>query len=280
MILDFPYTVSDEEALERLHALTDYWLAKHSVRARWEGPEVFFNGKVKGVKFDGTVVVGGKKVHADVNVGFLAEKIGGKAYVQRKLADYLGPANTLAELKARATAAKVFVNHCIAQHLEGKLDVPTACMAKLWLTELQGEVVDKCLQLHGGSGYINDYPIARMFRDSRVSRIFGGSNEIMKMVIARSMDSGRGRRTTGFTISPAARLPALPPIATVCRRELVRIRARICASGSSTPEPSPRARRCQAACSTGTAIAGSSRASFRPRRQSTPVITRNSSRAT
>ena len=101
--------------------------------------------------------------------------------------DFQNTQFTLAELKARATAAKVFVNHCIAQHLEGKLDVPTACMAKLWLTELQGEVVDKCLQLHGGSGYINDYPIARMFRDSRVTRIFGGSNEIMKMVIARSM---------------------------------------------------------------------------------------------
>jgi len=101
--------------------------------------------------------------------------------------DFQNTQFTLAELKARATAAKVFVNHCIAQHLEGKLDVPTACMAKLWLTELQGEVVDKCLQLHGGSGYINDYPIARMFRDSRVSRIFGGSNEIMKMVIARGM---------------------------------------------------------------------------------------------
>ena len=101
--------------------------------------------------------------------------------------DFQNTQFTLADLKARATAAKVFVNHCIAQHLEGKLDVPTACMAKLWLTELQGEVVDKCLQLHGGSGYINDYPIARMFRDSRVSRIFGGSNEIMKMVIARGM---------------------------------------------------------------------------------------------
>ena len=101
--------------------------------------------------------------------------------------DFQNTQFTLAELKARATAAKVFVNHCIAQHLEGKLDVPTACMAKLWLTELQGEVVDKCLQLHGGSGYINDYPIARMFRDSRVTRIFGGSNEIMKMVIARGM---------------------------------------------------------------------------------------------
>ena len=101
--------------------------------------------------------------------------------------DFQNTQFTLAELKARGTAAKVFVNDCIAKHLEGKLDVPTACMAKLWLTELQGEVVDKCLQLHGGSGYINDYPIARMFRDSRISRIYGGSNEIMKMVIARSM---------------------------------------------------------------------------------------------
>ena len=101
--------------------------------------------------------------------------------------DFQNTQFTLADLKARGTAAKIFVNGCIAKHLEGKLDVPTACMAKYWLTELQGEVVDKCLQLHGGAGYINDYPIARMYRDSRISRIFGGSNEIMKMVIARSM---------------------------------------------------------------------------------------------
>lgn len=94
---------------------------------------------------------------------------------------------TLAELAARGTAARVFVNHCIAQHLEGKLDVPTACMAKLMVTDLQSEVVDKCLQFHGGAGYINDYPIARMYRDTRIARIFGGSNEIMKMVIARAM---------------------------------------------------------------------------------------------
>jgi len=101
--------------------------------------------------------------------------------------DFQNTQFTLADLKARGTAAKIFVNDCVAKHLEGKLDVPTACMAKYWVTELQGEVVDKCLQLHGGSGYINDYPIARMFRDSRISRIYGGSNEIMKMVIARSM---------------------------------------------------------------------------------------------
>lgn len=101
--------------------------------------------------------------------------------------DFQNTQFTLADLKARGTAARIFVNDCIAKHLEGKLDVPTACMAKYWVTELQGEVVDKCLQLHGGSGYINDYPIARMYRDSRVSRIYGGSNEIMKMVIARSI---------------------------------------------------------------------------------------------
>ena len=91
-----------------------------------------------------------------------------------------------ADLKARGTAAKVFLNDCIAKLLRGELDVTTASIAKYWLTELQGEVVDKCLQLHGGWGYINEYPIAKMFRDSRITRIFGGSNEIMKMVIARS----------------------------------------------------------------------------------------------
>ena len=105
----------------------------------------------------------------------------------QQIADFQNTQFVLADLKAKGTAAKIFVNDCIAKHLKGELDVPTACMAKYWVTELQGEVVDKCLQLHGGAGYINDYPIARMFRDSRITRIFGGSNEIMKMVIARSM---------------------------------------------------------------------------------------------
>ncbi|PKP95270.1 MAG: acyl-CoA dehydrogenase, partial [Alphaproteobacteria bacterium HGW-Alphaproteobacteria-15] len=74
-----------------------------------------------------------------------------------------------------------------AKLLRGELDVATASMAKYWVTELQGEVVDKCLQLHGGAGYINEYPIAKMYRDARITRIFGGSNEVMKMLIARSM---------------------------------------------------------------------------------------------
>jgi acyl-CoA dehydrogenase len=101
--------------------------------------------------------------------------------------DFQNTQFVLADLKARGTAARIFVNDCIARHLKGELDVTTACMAKYWVTELQSEVVDKCLQLHGGSGYINEYPIARMYRDSRIARIYGGSNEIMRMVIARSI---------------------------------------------------------------------------------------------
>lgn len=101
--------------------------------------------------------------------------------------DFQNTQFVLADLKAKGTAARVFVNDCIKKLLDGELDVATASMAKYWVTELQSEVVDKCLQLHGGWGYINDYPIARMYRDTRVARIYGGSNEIMKMLIARSM---------------------------------------------------------------------------------------------
>lgn len=93
----------------------------------------------------------------------------------------------LAELYAKARVVRGFVNDCIGQAIAGTLDNTTSAIAKLQATETEGEVVDQCLQLHGGYGYINDYPIARMFRNSRVSRIYGGSSEIMKMIIARSL---------------------------------------------------------------------------------------------
>lgn len=93
----------------------------------------------------------------------------------------------LAECKTEATVAKVFVQHCIDLHLRGKLDATMASMAKLWLTDKQCEIVDECLQLFGGYGYMNEYPIARMYADSRVQKIYGGTNEIMKLLIARSL---------------------------------------------------------------------------------------------
>ncbi len=119
----------------------------------------------------------------DVTVDYVKQR---KAFGQT-IWDFQNTQFTLADLKARGTAARVFVNDCIAKLLKGELDVATASMAKYWVTELQSEVVDKCLQFHGGAGYINDYPIARMYRDTRIARIYGGSNEIMKMLIARSM---------------------------------------------------------------------------------------------
>jgi acyl-CoA dehydrogenase len=93
----------------------------------------------------------------------------------------------LAECKTEATVAKVFCQYCVEQHLRGKLDATLASMAKLWLSEMQCKIVDECLQLHGGYGYMNEYPIARMYADSRVQRIYGGTNEIMKILIARSL---------------------------------------------------------------------------------------------
>ena len=93
----------------------------------------------------------------------------------------------LAECKTEATVAKVFCNHCMDLHLAGKLDATMASMAKLYLTEAQCRIVDECLQLHGGYGYMNEYPIARMYADSRVQKIYGGTNEIMKLLIARSL---------------------------------------------------------------------------------------------
>lgn len=115
------------------------------------------------------------------------EYVKGRKAFGQTIWDFQNTQFVLADLKARGTAAKVFLNDCIAKLLRGELDVTTASIAKYWLTELQGEVVDKCLQLHGGWGYITEYPIAKMYRDSRITRIFGGSNEIMKMLIARSM---------------------------------------------------------------------------------------------
>jgi len=93
----------------------------------------------------------------------------------------------LAELKTEVTIARVFVDHCLDRHLRGELDSVTASMAKYWVTDLQCRVIDECLQLHGGAGYMLEYPIAQMYRDARAQRIYGGTNEIMKVLIARGL---------------------------------------------------------------------------------------------
>ncbi|WP_426029498.1 acyl-CoA dehydrogenase family protein [Caulobacter sp. DWP3-1-3b2] len=101
--------------------------------------------------------------------------------------DFQNTQFVLAECKTEATVAKVFVNHCTERHLKGELDAATASMAKYWVSDLENKIVDRCLQLFGGYGFMNEYPIARMYRDSRVQRIYGGTNEIMKLLIARTL---------------------------------------------------------------------------------------------
>jgi acyl-CoA dehydrogenase len=97
---------------------------------------------------------------------------------------------TLAELQTEVQVAQVFVDRCTSLLLEKKLDTATASMAKYWCSDLQCKVLDACVQLHGGYGYMWEYPVARAWADARVQRIYGGTNEIMKEVIARSMGLG------------------------------------------------------------------------------------------
>jgi len=93
----------------------------------------------------------------------------------------------LAERKTEAMIGRVFVDWCIERLIAGELDTVTASMAKWWCSQKQVETVDECLQLHGGYGYMQEYPISRMFVDARIQKIYGGTNEIMKLLIARSL---------------------------------------------------------------------------------------------
>jgi acyl-CoA dehydrogenase len=94
----------------------------------------------------------------------------------------------LAECQTLATIARCFVDECIGRAMRDELDNATSAMAKWWVSDTVGKVVDECLQLFGGYGYMNEYPIARLYVDQRVGRIYGGSNEVMKELIARAME--------------------------------------------------------------------------------------------
>ena len=93
----------------------------------------------------------------------------------------------LAEIATQARVARGFLDRCIEEQVAGTFDSDTAAMAKWWITDLQQKVIDECVQLHGGYGYMNEYLVCRMFADSRVQRIYGGTNEIMKELISRSI---------------------------------------------------------------------------------------------
>ncbi|MBR0938599.1 acyl-CoA dehydrogenase family protein [Bradyrhizobium jicamae] len=105
----------------------------------------------------------------------------------KPLLEFQNTAFKLAERKTEAMIARVFVDWCVERLVAGDLDTVTASMAKWWCSQKQVETADECLQLHGGYGYMQEYPISRMFIDSRIQKIYGGTNEIMKLLIARSL---------------------------------------------------------------------------------------------
>ena len=116
-----------------------------------------------------------------------------KEYVRERkafgkpVAEFQNTRFKLAEMATEIQVGRVFVDRCLELHLDKKLDVPTAAMLKYWGTDLQCKVIDECVQLHGGYGYMWEYPIARAWADSRVQRIYAGTNEIMKEIISRAL---------------------------------------------------------------------------------------------
>ncbi|RKT56774.1 acyl-CoA dehydrogenase [Saccharothrix australiensis] len=127
--------------------------------------------------------VAGIEAAVDLTVDYVKQRTA----FGRELIKFQNTRFKLAECATEARVTRAFVDECVEAHLAGRLDVPTAAMAKWWATDRLCAVVDECVQLFGGYGYMTEYPIARAWADARVQKIYGGTNEIMKEIIARSL---------------------------------------------------------------------------------------------
>jgi alkylation response protein AidB-like acyl-CoA dehydrogenase len=124
---------------------------------------------------------------AEAALGWTLEYVRERKAFGQPIGSFQSSRFTLAEVRTEVEVARTYVDRCAQALNEGELTAEDAAMAKWWCTDLQGRVVDRCLQLFGGYGYMLDYPIARAYADARVTRIYGGANEIMKEIIGRSM---------------------------------------------------------------------------------------------
>lgn len=131
----------------------------------------------------GVIAVAAMERALELTIDYVKER---RAFGQA-IIDFQNTQFKLAECKTEAHIARVFVDNCIQRYLDGELDTETASMVKWWTTEKQCEIIDTCVQLHGGYGYMLEYPIARMYTDARVQKIYAGTNEIMKVLIGRSL---------------------------------------------------------------------------------------------
>ncbi len=133
-----------------------------------------------------TMAVGGVKV-AEAALTWTLEYTKNRKAFGQSIADFQNSKFALAEMATEVQVAQTYVDRCIELHCEGKLSAEQSAAAKFWVTELQNKVVDRCLQLHGGYGYMLEYPIARAWADSRIQTIYGGTSEIMKEIVGRSL---------------------------------------------------------------------------------------------
>jgi len=119
----------------------------------------------------------------DITMDYITER---KAFGQT-IAEFQNTRFKMADMRMEIDIAQVFVDQCVIEHNEGNLSADDAAKAKLYTSELEGRVMDDCVQLHGGAGYMDEYPICRMYLNARISRIYAGSSEIMREIIARSV---------------------------------------------------------------------------------------------
>jgi len=126
--------------------------------------------------------IAGARAAYDVTKAFVLER---KAF-GREIAKFQNTRFKMADMKTEIDIGQVFVDRCVMDHNAGKLKDDIAAEAKLWTTELLCKVVDQCVQLHGGAGYMWEYPITRMYANARIQRIFAGTSEIMKEIIGRA----------------------------------------------------------------------------------------------
>lgn len=134
-----------------------------------------------------------------ITMDYVSER---KAFGQR-VADFQNTRFKLADMRTEIDVAQAFVDQCVLEHNAGELSADTAAKAKLFCSELEGRVLDECVQLHGGAGYMEEYPICRMYLNARVSRIYAGSSEIMREIIARSMGLDPRKQKAAATTNKA-----------------------------------------------------------------------------
>jgi alkylation response protein AidB-like acyl-CoA dehydrogenase len=129
----------------------------------------------------------GSMVHAQVAFEWTLEYVKERQAFERPIGSFQTIRHAMAEMRTELDIGQTYVDSQIMAHVRGELTAEDAAKGKWWITDLENRVIDRCLQMFGGWGYMEEYPIARAFRDARVSRIYGGTNEIMKEIIGRSL---------------------------------------------------------------------------------------------